>query len=166
MRWLVTGLALLWLCTAAQAQEFNPYQAMLDRMPLAEAEPLIVERYGPVKRRQKGIDQDYDGGPILLLSTGEDRDFTLFLFCKDKLAAFAAPISPAMAASILGPMTLEPGELSVFPADDGLSVQSRDGELAVIYLGVGTKHSAVNAVYSRTAMTRLDFAGRCAEVAD
>ena len=166
MRGLLTGFAVALLCTAVQAQEFNPYQAMLDRMSLAEAEPQIVARYGPIAQRQKDIGQDYDGGPILILSMGEEDDFALFLFCAEKLAAFSAPISPAVAADILGPMAEPPGQLSIHPTEDGISLHSLDGELAVHYFGVGTKHSLVNAAYSRLAWTQLDFAGRCAEVAD
>jgi hypothetical protein len=163
---LTTSLLALTLAPCwAQSTDFNPYQAVLDGMPLAEAEPLIVASLGPILHRNSGIAQPYDGGPILVLSTGEGVNLALFLFCEEELTGFVAPITPKAAAQILGPLTSPDADSVVYAADDGISVYAMDYELTVSYLGVGTKASMVQATYPR-AMLGFNYAKRCASLTD
>lgn len=149
----------------AQSDDFNPYQAVLDGMPLAEAEPLIVASLGAIQGRYGDINKPYDGGPVLVLSTGDDATFALFLFCKEKLAGFVAPITPKAAAQILRPLTHADGDSVMYAADDGITVFAADDELTVSYKGIGTGTSMVQALYPR-AMLGFDYADQCERLSD
>lgn len=162
MSFLTLTLAPCW----AQSTDFNPYQAVLDGMSLVEAEPLIVASLGPIQGRYSGINQPYEGGPILVLSTGEGEKYALFLFCKEKLTGFVAPITSKAAAQILGPLTYPDGDSEVFAGDHGITVYAMDDELAVSYLGVGTEASMVQVLYPRRGMLGFDYAGQCERADD
>lgn len=150
----------------AQSTDFNPYQALLDGMSLAETEPLIVASLGPIQGRCGGVNQPYEGGPILVLSTGEGEKFALFLFCEEKLAGFVAPITSKAAAQILGPLTYPDGDSEVFAGDHGITVYAIDDELAVSYLGLGTETSMVQVLYPRRPMLAFNYASQCERPAD
>lgn len=168
MRLVLTMLALCCSATAAQAQtdDFNPYQAALDSMPLAQAEPLIVASYGAIQGRYSGIQQPYDGGPVLLLASGDAEASALFLFCEKKLAGFSASVGPKVAAQILGPLTGPDGDSAVYAASDGITVFALDQALSVSYYGIGTKSSRISATYPGEAMLQFNFAGRCQSLAN
>ena len=161
LSFLTLTLAPCW----AQSTDFNPYQAVLDGMSLAEAEPLIVASLGPIQGRYGGINQPYGGGPILVLSAGEGEEYALFLFCEDKLTGFVAPITAKAAAQILGPLTYPDGDSEVYADDQGITVYAMADELTVAYRGVSTKASMVQALYPR-AMLGLDYAGQCERAAN
>jgi hypothetical protein len=149
----------------AQSDDFNPYQAILDGMPVAEAEPLIEAAHGPIKHRLAGIGKPYEGGPVLIIGAGPDEHFGVFVFCHDKLAAFGAPITPGVAGKILNP--LNPTIESAFHADDdGITIFAEDDELIIGYRGVGTKNSWIDATYPATPMHVYNFTDYCASKSD
>lgn len=164
-------LTVLCLCLAstnvaeAQSDDFNPYQATLDAMPLEQAEPLIEAAYGPIENRYAaGIAQPYDGGPVLVVMTGDAERSGLFLFCEERLSAFGAPLTPTTAAKILRPLTHPGTDTQVYAADDGITFFAADDTLTLMYQGVGTKSSFVTATYPSQVLLNYDFAGRCEEV--
>lgn len=153
----------------AQSDSFNPYQAVLDAMPLQQAEPLIQSLYGPIEREDRfsGPGVPYDGGPILaLFPRPSDAPAYLFLFCEEQLAAVSAPVTAAMAAAILTPLTPPGSNTTVHPNDGGVWIQTKDDTLMVEYQDVGTKKSMIVLNYPQQVVSMMDFAGRCAEVAD
>lgn len=148
----------------AQSDDFNPYQAVVDRTPFADAEPLIEAAYGPITDSYSGIGKPYDGGPIRIALVTDNPGF--FLFCDDKLAAMSAEVTAGVASSILGPLTVPPLTLSVFVHESGVWFESSDRTISVDYRGVGTKASHITAAYPAKVALNLDYAGRCEEVAD
>lgn len=149
----------------AQSDDFNPYQAVLDGMPLEQAEPLIVDAYGPARERYSGINKPYDGGPVLVMMLGSDSESTLFLFCQDRLAAFSARITPNVAAAILRPLTRPGTDITIFPHEAGVWFETPDRTVSIDYRGVGTKDSKIVASYPEDVVLNLNFAARCDEVA-
>jgi hypothetical protein len=151
----------------AQSDDFNPYQAVLDGMTLVEAEPLIVAAYGEIGGRYAGIAKPYDGGPILLLGAGSDVRYASFLFCDGVFAGLAAPVTPAVAAKIINPLTIPGMEIKVYADDDdAITIFGVNDELMVTYQGIGTKSSWVSATYPANAMLRFNFADRCATMSN
>ena len=149
----------------AQSDDFNPYQATLDAMPLAQAEPLIVGGYGPAVIRYSGINKPYDGGPILVMVLGDGPKASLFLFCEGHLAAFAAPVTPKVASAILRPLTHTDTNMTIFPHETGVWFETSDRAVSIDYRDVGTKSSWISAGYPRELTRTLDYAKRCDEVA-
>ena len=171
MRFALTMPLLAYLAgpCLAQSESFNPYQAVLEAMPLEQAEPLIEALYGPIKPEDRfsGPGVPYAGGPILaLLPRPSAAPAYFFLFCDEQLAAVSAPVSAAMAAAILEPLTPPGSNTTVYPNDGGVWLQTKDDTLMVDYRGVGTKQSMIVLTYPQQVFFEMDFAARCDEVAD
>ena len=152
----------------AQSDDFNPYQATLDAMPLAQAEPMIVGSYGPAVTHYSGINKPYDGGPILVMVLGDDPKASFFLFCEDRLAAFSAPVTPKVASAILGPLThplTKDTNMTIFPHETGVWFETSDRALSIDYLDVGTQSSWISAGYPADVTRTLNYSKRCDEVA-
>ncbi|MBW4656809.1 MAG: hypothetical protein KME20_27740 [Kaiparowitsia implicata GSE-PSE-MK54-09C] len=153
----------------AQSEAFNPYRAVVDAMPLQQAEPLIQSLYGPVgpADRLNGLFGVYDEGSVLaLMPRPTEAPAYLFLFCEERLAAVSAPVTAAMAADILKPLTGPGSNTSVHPDDGGIRLQTKNDTLTVEYRDVGTKKSMVVLTYPQKVYVEMDFAGRCAELAE
>lgn len=152
----------------AQSDDFNPYQATLDAMPLAQAEPIIVEAYGPAVARYSGINKPYDGGPILVMVLGDDPKAAFFLFCEDGLAGFSAPVTPKVASAILGPLTnplTKDANMTIFPHETGVWFETSDRAVSIDYRDVGTNSSWISAGYPQELVLTLNYSERCDEVA-
>ncbi|HEY0033038.1 MAG TPA: hypothetical protein VGB81_07215 [Devosia sp.] len=149
------------VASRGQSNDFNPYQAVLDRMPLAKAEKQIVAAYGPVIDRYSGNGQVNEGGPTLVLSANRPGGPAFFLFCEQKLSAFAGPITPATAAEILRPLIAERTDITVYPTDDGMFFEAMGQSLSITYMGVGTKSSSVFAAYPTSATRAYDITSHC-----
>ena len=148
MRLICTILLAASIATPALAQstDFNPYQAVLDQMPQAEAEALIEAAYGPITTRQPG-NPEVDGDSEMVYAEGSGQNFKVFLFCDGKLTAASAPITAKVAMDILRPMTSSPDLGKVYPTEDGVTFLLRDGALNVTYWGTGTNASGVGIAY-------------------
>lgn len=167
MRLVLTVLLFIWpvVATHAQSDAFNPYQAVRDAMPLAQAEPLIAEAYGPIGERYAGIGRPYDGGPVLIMMLGDGAASSLFLFCRDRLAAFSAPITPNVAVAILRPLTQPGTDITIFPHETGIWFETADRTVSVDYRGVGSKTSTIMASYPQEVLLTFNYAVRCDELA-
>lgn len=148
MRLALPLLLLVALPVAAHAQntDFNPYQAVLDHMPQAEAEPLIEAAYGPIQTRQLG-NPEIDGNGEMVFAGGTGQNLTVFLFCDGKLTAASAPVTAKVAMDVLRPMTTSPDLGTVYPTEDGITFLLQDGALNVTYWGIGTDASGVGVAY-------------------
>lgn len=148
MRFICTILLAASIATPALAQstDFNPYQAVLDQMPQAEAEALIEAAYGPIKTRRPG-NPEVDGNSEMVFAEGSGENFKVFLFCDGKLAYASAPVTAKVAMHILNPMTRSPDLGTIYPTEDGITFLLRDGALNVTYWGVGTDASGVGVSY-------------------
>jgi hypothetical protein len=148
MRFICTILLATSISTPALAQntDFNPYQAVLDQMPQAEAEALIEAAYGPIQARQPG-NPEVDGNGEMVFAGGTGQNLTVFLFCDGKLASASAPVTAKVAMDILRPMTTSPDLGKVYPTEDGVTFLLRDGALNVTYWGIGTDASGVGIAY-------------------
>ena len=148
MRLICTILLAASIATPALAQstDFNPYQAVLDQMPQAEAEALIEAAYGPITTRQPG-NPEVDGDSEMVYAEGSGQNLKVFLFCDGKLAYASAPITAKVAMDILRPMTSSPDLGKVYPTEDGVTFLLRDGALNVTYWGTGTDASGVGIAY-------------------
>lgn len=159
MSFLTLTLAPCW----AQSPDFNPYQAVLDGMPLAEAEPLIVAAYGDISNRSKGIPGKEDDAVLVLFAgTGEQKP--MFVFCNDRLAAASSAVTTEVAAAVLGPLSLPTSPpIEVYAHSDGVTLTLQDRQLYVRYYGVSTKQSGITLDYPMKVFLNLDFVGLCAE---
>ena len=148
MRLICTILLAASIATPALAQstDFNPYQAVLDQLPQAEAEALIEAAYGPITTRQPG-NPEVDGDSEMVYAEGSGQNLKVFLFCDGKLTAASAPITAKVAMDILRPMTSSPDLGKVYPTEDGVTFLLRDGALNVTYWGTGTDASGVGIAY-------------------
>lgn len=159
-------LALSLVPCLAQSDDFNPYQAVLDGMPLAEAEPLIVAAYGAITHRSKGMPGKEDD-TVLLLRAGTAEQQPIFVFCHETLAAASAAVTTGVAATILGPLTLSISPpFEAFADDSGIALTLDDRQLYVYYSGIGTKQSGVTVTYPRDVFVTLDLPGFCDAPAD
>jgi hypothetical protein len=150
----------------AQSDDFNPYQAVLDGMPLAEAEPLIVAAYGDISDRSKGIPGKEDDA-VLVLFAGTDEQKPMFVFCNDRLAAASATVTTEVAAAVLGPLSLPTSPpVEVYAHRDGVALTLQDRQLYVSYDGVGTEQSGITLNYPMQVFLNLDLSGLCAQVTD
>jgi hypothetical protein len=170
MRLVLTVLAFSLPAIAAHAQsdDFNPYQAVLDAMPLDQARPLIEAAYGPVEDTTGNLDANWTGEGVMMLSLRDGNDqFSAFLFCNDRLAAVSAMVTPMTAASVLAPLSLPSGpDLVVNPSEHGVIISAEEPDISFAYWGVGTKASSVSLSYPWKVFLNMDLPGRCAEVAD
>lgn len=150
-------LLLIALPTAAhgQSDDFNPYQAVIDQMPRAEAEAAITDAYGAMETHEG------DGNSAMVTVGSEERGLSVFLFCDDRLAAASAPVTPKIAMTILAPLTvagLEAG--SVYPFEEGLTFLLLGNQLNVTYRNVGTPTSGILVTYPTDVFNRYEFCNR------
>ncbi|MEO5808210.1 hypothetical protein [Devosia sp.] len=160
MRLALTLLcALLAPITAARAaEEFNPYQASIDRMPIADAMRQIEAHYGPTKEPRT-----YENGTVTVMG-GTDHDLSLFLFCDGKMAGMSASVSTEVAAKILLPLTGPDAKVEVFGTDDGVMLSLLGHTLTFYYRGIGTKSSNVIATYPTEVFNVFQFERYCDEL--
>jgi hypothetical protein len=150
----------------AQSEAFNPYQATLDRMPLAEAQPAIEAAYGAPVDTSPGVAGSKDKSALVLtIKTTPNPSF--FLFCHERMAGFSAPVAPVQAGEIINAQTgLDKPLPDVYGTSDGLTVSLLDRALSVSYLGVGTPQSRVEMTYPLEVFTLFNMDELCAGLAD
>lgn len=164
MRIIATILLSLALAAPAMAQSeaFNPYQATLDRMPLAQAQTAIEAAYGPIAERIPGVAGSKDKSALVLsVKTAPNPSF--FLFCHEQMAGFSAPVTPAQAGDIINAETgsgKTPPE--VYGTPDGVTVSLRDRALSIAYLALGTPDSRVEMTYPLEVFTLFNTDELCA----
>lgn len=169
MRLVLTMLSLICLAipSLAQSDDFNPYQAVLDAMPLEQARPLLEAAYGPIEDVTDTFGEGWatHGEKLLGAGTGSDRAST-FLFCGDRLAAAYTYATPATAAEILRSLSRPGGpELVLNPHAGGIAISAAKPDVAVTYRGVGTRSSYVSLSYPSEVFVHMNFKRRCEEVA-
>ncbi len=163
----VPFLALTMAPCFAQSDDFDPYQAVLDAMPLSKAQPLIEAAYGPVEDTTGRLDGELAAAGVKILSARDANDnLSAFLFCDDRLAAVSAIVTTRVAASVLGPLSLPSGPaLVVNPSEQGVMISAEDPDISFAYWGVGTTASSVSLSYPWKVFVNMDFPGRCEDVA-
>jgi hypothetical protein len=151
----------------AQSDDFNPYQAVLDAMPLSQAQPLIEAALGPVEDTTGRLHKDFAGAGVKILSVRDASDnLSIFLFCDDRLAAVSAVVTTTVAAGVLAPLSLPSGPaLVVNPSEQGVMISAEEPDVNFAYWGVGTETSYVSLSYPWTVFVNMDFEGRCQDVA-
>lgn len=150
----------------AQSETFNPYQATLDRMPLAEAQPAIEAAYGSVADTSPGPVGSKDKSALILtIKTTPNPSF--FLFCHERMAGFSAPVTPVQAGEIINAQTgLDKPLPDVYGTPDGITVSLLDRALSVSYLGMGTPQSRVEMTYPMEVFILFNMDELCASFAD
>lgn len=146
----------------AQSEDFNPYQATLDRMPLAEAQTAIEAAYGPIADRSPGSATSKDKSALVLtVKTSPNPSF--FLFCHEQMAGFSAPVTPAQAGDIINAQTgADKTPPAVYGTPDGVTVSLQDRALSISYLAIGTPQNRVEMTYPTEVFTLFNTDALCA----
>ena len=176
LRCAAVGSALaLSLGGQAVAQDFNPYRALQAGQTLDRLVPVIEREIGPISDRDYMGETFFDrpsSGPALLVVVLEPHAGgqypAYFFFCEEVLAGFATPVSQAVALAMADEIGASNGGNGDDPphgtarlAEDSLRVGLADGETALIYYGLGTPETAIEATHPYELFRTLDFYHHC-----
>ncbi|MHA6297465.1 hypothetical protein [Devosia sp. CAU 1758] len=160
-------LALLpFTCTTphaiAQTDTFDLYQAVLDRMPIEQARPLLEAEFGPLE----------DAGPTMRASFANDNVIALFgpakpapgifVFCEEEFSGFSAALPPDKAARILNPHTArdQPAP-EVYASGNNVSIHLPAADITFYYGGISTKSSHVSVTHPTRPFLTFKLADIC-----
>ncbi|MBU1306057.1 MAG: hypothetical protein KKF33_11125 [Alphaproteobacteria bacterium] len=162
MRLLLTTIWMVGSVLGTQAQDaaFNPYQATLDRMPIEEAEPLIIQYYGAVGQRSQGFGLVKDQSDTVMLQA-EGTFKSYFVFCNGRLAAFSGPVTGELAASILNA-----NDTAIYAGSDALTVSLNDEDLSITYWTGGDIGPRIELTYPTEPFRMFDSSVLCESLED